>query len=231
MAIFGFVGVQLAVLHRRHRNNGRQSRDHSGIHAHPGADRLRDCLWNQGAASCRCSVSCLTLAGVTLIAAQGKLEVLLALAVNPGDGVMLIACVLYSGYTLALQKPSAGVSPHLLCCSVAHFRSITSVPGPVLRNGRRAAAQWPTLSGLAGRALYCAVFPSFLSQIFFMRGVELIGPARAGVFINLVPIFAAILAVSILGEQLQMAPRHRIGARARRHLALGTKGQAADLPS
>ena len=41
--------------------------------------------------------------------------------------------------------------------------------------------------------LYIAVFPSCLSQIFFMRGVELIGPARAGVFINLVPIFAAVL--------------------------------------
>ncbi|MEC7573062.1 MAG: EamA family transporter, partial [Pseudomonadota bacterium] len=42
--------------------------------------------------------------------------------------------------------------------------------------------------------------PSFLSQIFFMRGVELVGPGRAGVFVNLVPVFASGLSVLILGE-------------------------------
>jgi drug/metabolite transporter (DMT)-like permease len=34
----------------------------------------------------------------------------------------------------------------------------------------------------------------------FIRGVELIGPARAGLFVNLVPIWAAILAVVLIGE-------------------------------
>ncbi len=34
----------------------------------------------------------------------------------------------------------------------------------------------------------------------FMRGVELIGPGRAGVFVNLVPVFGAIMAVALLGE-------------------------------
>ena len=44
------------------------------------------------------------------------------------------------------------------------------------------------------------LFPSLLSQIFFMRGFELIGPGRAGLFVNLVPVFGAILGVAILGE-------------------------------
>ena len=35
-----------------------------------------------------------------------------------------------------------------------------------------------------------------------MRGVELIGPGRAGVFVNLVPIFGAFMAVVLLGEPL-----------------------------
>ena len=58
---------------------------------------------------------------------------------------------------------------------------------------------WPSQQGWAVLA-YVTVFPSFLAQIFFVKGVTLIGPARAGVFINLVPVFAAILAVSMLGE-------------------------------
>jgi drug/metabolite transporter (DMT)-like permease len=57
----------------------------------------------------------------------------------------------------------------------------------------------PTLKGLAG-LLYAALFPSLLAQIFYMRGVALIGPGRAGVFINLVPVFGALLAVLLLGE-------------------------------
>ena len=61
------------------------------------------------------------------------------------------------------------------------------------------ATVWPGPRGWAVLA-YVTVFPSFLAQILFIKGVTLIGPARAGVFINLVPVFAAILAVQILGE-------------------------------
>jgi drug/metabolite transporter (DMT)-like permease len=49
-----------------------------------------------------------------------------------------------------------------------------------------------------------ALFPSLLSQIFFMRGVELIGPGRAGLFVNLVPVFGAILAVALLAEPFRL---------------------------
>ena len=48
--------------------------------------------------------------------------------------------------------------------------------------------------------LYAALGPAFLAQIFYMRGVELIGPSRAGVFVNLVPLFGALMAVALLGE-------------------------------
>ena len=45
--------------------------------------------------------------------------------------------------------------------------------------------------------------PSFLAQICFIRGVELIGPGRAGVFVNLVPVFASIMAVGFLKEPFE----------------------------
>ncbi len=61
------------------------------------------------------------------------------------------------------------------------------------------AEQWPTLQGWALVA-FIAVFPSFLAQLAFMHGVALIGPSRAGLFANLVPIIGAFLAVVILGE-------------------------------
>ena len=47
--------------------------------------------------------------------------------------------------------------------------------------------------------------PSLVAQLFFMRGVEMIGPNRAGLFVNLVPIFGAILAVLLIGEPFGVA--------------------------
>ena len=63
--------------------------------------------------------------------------------------------------------------------------------------------QWPTPKGWL-IMLYIGLLPSLLAQVFFIRGVELIGPARAGVFVNLVPVFAPVLSVLILGEQLAL---------------------------
>ena len=48
--------------------------------------------------------------------------------------------------------------------------------------------------------IYIAIIPSFISQIFFMRGVDLIGPGSAGLYANLVPVFSAIIGVALLGE-------------------------------
>ena len=48
------------------------------------------------------------------------------------------------------------------------------------------------------------MFPSLVSQLLFIRGVELIGANRAGLFVNLVPVFGAILAVAVLGEPFRL---------------------------
>jgi drug/metabolite transporter (DMT)-like permease len=47
------------------------------------------------------------------------------------------------------------------------------------------------------------LLPSLVSQMFYVRGVELIGANRASLFINLIPLFGALGSVLILGEQLQ----------------------------
>ncbi|WP_192913739.1 DMT family transporter [Roseibium sediminis] len=138
-----------------------------------------------------------TLLGVALVASHGDLRVLLTLTVNPGDGIMLFACLLYSGYTLALRKRPQ-VSGLVFFAVLAMIAAVTSLPALAyeIANG---TARLPTQKGWM-IVMFISLFPSCLAQIFFMRGVELIGPARAGIFVNLVPIFAPILAVLVLGE-------------------------------
>jgi uncharacterized membrane protein len=56
---------------------------------------------------------------------------------------------------------------------------------------------------------YMAVLPSFIAYLFFNRGIELIGAARAGQSWHLMPVFGSVLAVLFLGETLY--PYHAIG--------------------
>jgi drug/metabolite transporter (DMT)-like permease len=138
-----------------------------------------------------------TMAGVAAIAAQGQPSRLAALAFNDGDVMIFIAAVLYAGYTIGLRErpPVAGLS---LLAGMALAAFVTSVPLMIWEIAAGGFI-WPTAAGYA-TSVYVALGPAFVSQIFFMRGVELIGPARAGVFVNLVPAFGAIMAVLILGE-------------------------------
>lgn len=138
-----------------------------------------------------------TMLGVVVIAAQGDPAKLKALAFNSGDVLMIVASVLYAGYTVGLrQRPHVSGVSMLAAMAVAAF--LTSLPlmiWEVMSGG----FLWPGGGGLLVLA-FVALGPAFIAQLTFMRGVELIGPGRAGVFVNLVPVFGAIMAVVILSE-------------------------------
>jgi drug/metabolite transporter (DMT)-like permease len=138
-----------------------------------------------------------TMVGVAAIASQGDVARLLALAFNGGDLIMLLACLFYAGYTIGLRSRPQ-VSGLGFFTAMAAVAFVTSVPllGLEIASG---AFVPPTWKGLA-LLFYAALFPSLIAQILYMRGVELIGPGRAGVFVNLVPVFGALLAVVLLGE-------------------------------
>lgn len=143
-----------------------------------------------------------TLLGVVVVATRGDLETLLTLTFAHGDLIMICACLLYSGYTLNLHKRPK-VSGLGFFCGLALAAFVTTLPlvGIEIAAGED---RWPTTWAGLAIILYVALFPSFLAQIAFMRGVTLIGPGRAGIFINLVPVFAAVLAVLILGESFEL---------------------------
>jgi drug/metabolite transporter (DMT)-like permease len=139
----------------------------------------------------------LTMAGVTVIAARGDFANLRGLNFNDGDLMMIVASVLYAAYTLLLrQRPHATSNGLFAAMAVVAF--LTAAPLFVLEIAR-GEFFWPTPKGWA-TLLYVAIFPSLISQIFYIRGVQLIGPSRAGIFVNLLPIFGALLAVLILNE-------------------------------
>lgn len=139
----------------------------------------------------------ITTLGVVVVATRGTPLAILDLDLNKGDLAMLAACALYAFYTVALRnRPKMpGAAFFTLLALIA---AITSLPLLAIEAATIGLVM-PTLQGLVVTA-FVAIFPSCLAQLFFLRGVDLIGPGRAGVFVNLVPVFAAALGVGLLGE-------------------------------
>lgn len=138
-----------------------------------------------------------TLLGVIIVASGGSVEKLAKLSINRGDIFMLIACLIYAIYSLGLSR-SPKVSPLGLFAVMAFVAWLVSLPLVVAETYLQ-GWQAPTTTGWIIVGMI-TLLPSFLAQLFFIYGVKLIGPARAGTFYNLVPVFASILAVVILQE-------------------------------
>jgi len=143
----------------------------------------------------------LTIVGVLFVGSRGDLSQLAGLAFNLGDLLMIAACSLYAAYTVGLRRRPA-TSALGLFTVMAGVAFLVSVPFTVAEYSvgdfyRPSAFGWIIVAMVT-------VFPSFLAQIFFIHGVEMIGPNRAGVFINLVPVFSSVFAVFILGETIEV---------------------------
>ena len=138
--------------------------------------------------------------GVLVVVSQGDYERVILLSFNYGDLVMLCACFFYSGFTLGLKNKPV-IDPIVLMTYFSLSALIFSIPLLIIEY-YLGLIQVPATSTAWLTILYIAFVPSFLAQVFFIRGVELVGASKAGLFINFLPIFAAILGVLLLGERL-----------------------------
>ena len=144
----------------------------------------------------------LTMAGVLLIISKGDFSLLVGLQINKGDWIMLGACIFYAGYTIGLQN-RPDIDNMTMMTVFAGAAWVLSIP-ILLIEVTQGTAQWPATQLAWLIVLFISLIPSFISQVFYMRGVDLIGPDRAGVYSNLVPIYSAALGVLILNEAFSL---------------------------
>jgi drug/metabolite transporter (DMT)-like permease len=138
-----------------------------------------------------------TLAGVVIVTTQGVWENLSSLVFRRGDLLMLVACALYAGYSLSLRR-APGVDHLVLLTGFAAGALVASIP-LVIAEAALGEVLWPTAAGWL-IVVVVTLFPSFIAQVCYIKGVAIIGAGRAGIFLNLVPVFAAMMAVAFLGE-------------------------------
>lgn len=143
----------------------------------------------------------LTLVGLVVVTTKGEPERLMAMTFAWGDPMMLLAVVFYSIYTLGIARRPL-ISGRAFFTVTAVISAVAATPLGLIELvvlGQPA----PTLNGWLV-VIGIALLPSLFAQLFFLRGVDLVGPSRAIVYINFVPIFGAALAVIILDESFEL---------------------------
>ena len=142
----------------------------------------------------------LSLAGATTIVLRGDLGALASVDFTPGDLWALAAVPAWSVYTALLHRAPAGLPPLVLILAIAVVG--TAILAPLYVWERAATGGFAVTPDTVLGIGYVAVFASVLAYIGWNRGVNAVGPTRAGLFVHLMPVFTAGLAIAFLGERL-----------------------------
>ena len=150
----------------------------------------------------------LSLTGVVLIITKADIEILKNLDFNRGDLTMLIAMFSWSIYSALLKKKKYQLSQITLLQVVIGFGVIILIPFYFIdiRIGNEIKFDIPFFLILT----YVILFPGLISFFLWIKGVGLIGANRAGVYLHLMPILGAIMAMMIFDEKILFY--HFVGA-------------------
>ena len=144
----------------------------------------------------------LSLFGVALVIARGSLAVMTQLSFNRGDLIMLGAPLCWALYSILGKKALARFTPLAATAYAALFGASLLVPAALLEHAA-AGGPLPGFSWLGWLAiLQLALLGTVVGFVWWYQGVQQLGTARAAAFVNLVPLFGAVLAALILGERL-----------------------------
>ena len=150
----------------------------------------------------------LSLIGVVFIVTKADIEILKTLNFNKGDLTMVIEMFSWATYSALLKKKKYELSQISLLEVVITFGLVFLIPiyfiemnmGYLIKLGK---PFYLTLT-------YVVLFPGLCSFFFWIKGISIIGANRSGIFLHLMPIFGAIMAMLIFDEKFMFY--HFLGA-------------------
>jgi len=147
--------------------------------------------------------SILSFAGLLYVMAQGNFARLVQSGGHLGDVMMVLAVFFYAFYGVFLKKWQLQI-PLLISLYVQIiFALLYHLPFVV----------WLGLDAInpqnLGSVLYAGIFPSLIAPLVWMMAVQMLGPNRTSIFMNLMPVCTAVIANVWLGEAWTMY--HSIG--------------------
>ena len=151
----------------------------------------------------------LSILGVLCVVARGSVEQLLSLRLTAGDGYILFAVAVWSIYTwlLRTRRPNIPAAPFLAVqIGIGAIAILPFYVAESVLTGTTITLNSSVVAALA----FISLFPSLVAYFCWDRAVARTGAALPPYFVNLTPVFAALMAVVFLGEHI--AVFHLIGA-------------------
>jgi len=145
----------------------------------------------------------LSMVGVLLVLSRGDWQLLLALRLVPGDLYMLLGSIAWAFYSWMLARTD---EPRSVRQDWAPFLMAQLVFG-IAWSGALAAGEWTLTDAhfdigwpLVAALLFIGIGPAVVAYRCWGTGVQRAGPQAASLFMNLTPLFAAVLSAAFLRE-------------------------------
>ena len=150
----------------------------------------------------------LSLTGVLFIVTKADIQLIKELEFNKGDLSMVIGMLSWAIYSALLRKKTHPISQLALLEIIIICGFIFLVPIYFIEMsfGNKIILGLPFILTLG----YVVLFPGIFAFLFWIKGIDIIGANRSGVFLHLMTIFGALMAIIILGEKFMFY--HFLGA-------------------
>ncbi len=150
----------------------------------------------------------LSLTGVIFIITKADINLIRSLDFNKGDLTMAVAMFSWALYSALLRKKKYEISQITLLEVVIISGLVFLIPIYFIEMnmGYLIKLEKPFILTLT----YVVIFPGLAAFFFWIKGISIIGANRAGVFLHMMPIFGAIMAMIIFKEKFMFY--HFLGA-------------------
>ncbi len=143
-----------------------------------------------------------SVAGAITVITRGEASALLTGGFGRGELYILGCVASWVAYSLLGKLVMARLSPLAAVTFSSVAGTVLLLPA-ALMDGLLDAGRYPLTAWAS--IVYLGFFGTVLGFVWYYQGIQRIGPVRAGLFINFVPVFAVLLSVLLLGEPLSLS--------------------------
>ena len=144
----------------------------------------------------------LSIVGVGTIISNADIQKIISLSFNKGDVWMLVCVLSWSLYSTLLKKNKFELSQFSLIQIMVTVGLIFLVPQFLYEKSIGNEIEINKASILI--LMYIVFFPAIAAYYCWQKAIELIGPNRSSMFIQLMPLFSAMMAIIIFKEKFQL---------------------------
>ena len=144
----------------------------------------------------------LSIVGIGSIISNGNIQKIISLSFNKGDLWMLVCVFTWALYSTLLKKNKFKFSQFTLIQLMVSVGVLFLIPQFFYEKSIGLEVNFNKAFFLI--LFYVVVFPAIAAYYFWQKGIEIIGPNRASMFIQLMPLFSAVMAIIIFNEKFEL---------------------------